>query len=62
MLYLPGSNSDFDTNLTDEELEDFADLVTLADDISPISDSNIGIIAVNELLNDYENTDGVDTY
>lgn len=59
MLFLPGQDSDFD--LTEEEEEDYESLVTLANDVAPIKDSNIGVIFVNELLSDYDNTDEVET-
>ena len=62
MLFLPGSDSDFEENLTDEEADEYAELVEWADHVSSLEDSNIGVIFVNEIMNDNDNTDEVDTY
>jgi hypothetical protein len=60
-LFLPGMHSDFAQHLTEEEEADFAELVEMADNVSLIDESNIGVIFVNELLEDYSNTETVET-
>lgn len=72
MLYLPGQDSDFVENLTDDEVEDFIKAVDLAayanhqsreSGVAPgdYGGSSVGTVFVNALLEDLEDDSEVDT-